>query len=70
MRSDFASPDGYGAQMSDLDNARRLLVEAEKREELTVYRAIGPDVRILLSAGWVAIANAAVDEKVWGDKDE
>ena len=55
--------------MSDLDNARRLLAEAEARE-LKVYGAIGPDLRIRLSAGWVAIANAAIDEKVWGDQDE
>ena len=55
--------------MSDLDNARRLLAEAEERE-LKVYGAMSLDARIRLSAGWVAIANAAVDEKAWGNQDE
>ena len=69
MRSDLASPDGYGAQMSDLDEARRLL-KAVEAKEISVYGGISSDMRIRLSTGWVAIANSEMDWTTWGGKDE
>lgn len=69
MRSDLACPDSYGAQMSDLDNARRLLVEVEARE-IRVFGYLNTPVAVQLVTAWVAITNAAIDEKVWGNQDE
>lgn len=55
--------------MSDLEEARRLLKAAEAKE-IRAYGSVGPILGIQLSAGWVAIANAAIDGVVWGGKNE